>query len=93
MSNDADRLARGESVPGGPGACGTCGHLTLWHMNGQRRYRGKPCLKCDCRAFTGPGENAVLQDRQCGSPRKPTPRKTASGQPGQLALFTLEEVS
>ena len=28
-----DRLARGEAVPGGPGACDRdgCAHLTLWH--------------------------------------------------------------
>ena len=50
-ANAADRLARGESVPGGPGACATCGHLTLWHgMHG--RYRNKPCTKCDCPAYT-----------------------------------------
>jgi hypothetical protein len=50
-ANAADRLARGESVPGGPGACAACGHLTLWHgMHG--RYRNKPCTKCDCPAYT-----------------------------------------
>jgi hypothetical protein len=47
----ADRLSRGEAVPGGPGACAQCGHLTLWHgVNG--RYRNKPCTKCDCPAYT-----------------------------------------
>jgi hypothetical protein len=50
-ANAADRLARGESVPGGPGACATCGHLTLWHgMHGQ--CRNKLCTKCDCPAYT-----------------------------------------
>jgi hypothetical protein len=50
-ANAADRLARGESAPGSPGACATCGHLTLWHgMHG--RYRNKPCTKCDCPACT-----------------------------------------
>jgi hypothetical protein len=50
-ANAADRLACGESVPGGPGACATCGHLTLWHgMHGQ--YRNKLCTKCDCPAYT-----------------------------------------
>ena len=93
MSNDADRLARGESVPGGPGACATCGHLTLWHMNGQRRYRNKPCQKCDCTAFTAPDENAVLHEGESRSPRKATARKSALERPDQLALFTLEECS
>ena len=47
-----DRLARGEAVPGGPGACGRdgCAHLTLRHgQNG--RYRGKPCRQCACPAY------------------------------------------
>ena len=37
-----DRLARGEAVPGGPGACDRdgCTHLTLWH-GGHGRYRGR----------------------------------------------------
>lgn len=52
------RLSAGESVPGGPGACARagCAHLTLWHgPNG--RFKGQPCLKCECPAFTGePGE-------------------------------------
>jgi hypothetical protein len=51
----ADALSRGESVPGGPGACADCGHLTLWHggdNHGNRRYRGQPCRRCRCRAFT-----------------------------------------
>ena len=36
-----DRLARGEAVPGGPGACDRdgCAHLTLWHGE-HGRYRG-----------------------------------------------------
>lgn len=50
-ANAADRLMHGEPVPGGPGACAGCGHLTLWHgLNG--RYRNKPCTKCPCAAFT-----------------------------------------
>jgi len=50
----ADALSRGESVPGGPGACADCGHLTLWHMQNPRyhRYKGQPCGRCNCRAFT-----------------------------------------
>jgi len=47
----ADALSRGESVPGGPGACADCGHLTLWHGE-HGRYRGRPCTRCGCRAFT-----------------------------------------
>ncbi|HEY1818923.1 MAG TPA: hypothetical protein VGG83_03265 [Trebonia sp.] len=46
----ADRLSRGESVPGGPGACADCGHLTLWHGE-TGRYRGRPCARCRCRAY------------------------------------------
>jgi hypothetical protein len=50
-ANAADRLSRAESVPGGPGACAHCGHLTLWHgTNG--RYQRKPCRRCDCPAFS-----------------------------------------
>lgn len=52
--NAADALSRGESVPGGPGACAACGHLTLWHGN-NGRFRGRTCRRCDCRAFTAPG--------------------------------------
>jgi hypothetical protein len=50
----ADALSRGESVPGGPGACADCGHLTLWHREPRsyRSYRGQPCQRCRCRAFT-----------------------------------------
>jgi hypothetical protein len=55
-ANQADRLSRGESVPGGPGACARCGHLTLWHgTNG--RYLHKPCQRCDCPAFTVPQDS------------------------------------
>ena len=57
-ANAADRLMRGESVPGGPGACATCGHLTLWHgMHG--RYRNKPCTKCECPVYTCQEPNGV----------------------------------
>jgi hypothetical protein len=54
MDTAEDRLMRGESVPGGPGACATCGHLTLWHGQDSRyrRYRDKPCRQCPCQAFT-----------------------------------------
>jgi hypothetical protein len=62
-------------------------------MNGQRRYRGKPCQKCDCHAFTASGKNTVLRDRQSGSPRKPGGRKAAPARADQLALFTIEEVA
>lgn len=90
--NDADRLSLGESVPGAPGACATCGHLTLWHgVNG--RYRAKPCQKCDCPAFTAAAENETLPKSEPSSPRKAAARKSAPAQPGQLALFTVEEVS
>jgi hypothetical protein len=87
----ADRLARGESVPGGPGACAACGHLTLWHGNGRTRYRAKPCQKCDCRAFTAPGEEAPAPGQP--SARKAARRDAAPVQGGQLALFALDEVS
>jgi hypothetical protein len=54
MNTPEDRLMRGESVPGGPGACATCGHLTLWHREpgSYRSYRGQPCQKCDCKSYT-----------------------------------------
>jgi hypothetical protein len=50
-----DRLARGEAVPGGPGACGRdgCWHQMLWHD----RPGTKPCRRCSCPGYlphTGP---------------------------------------
>jgi hypothetical protein len=88
--NAADALARGESVPGGPGACATCGHLTLWHGT-HGRYRNKPCQRCDCRAFTAPDDTpapaAATTSRQRRTITSPPEH------PGQLALFTLDEVS
>lgn len=51
-----DRLARGEAVPGGPGACTRegCGHLTLWHRKGSGypNYKRQPCEKCRCPRWT-----------------------------------------
>lgn len=54
-----DDLARGESVPGAPGACARegCHHLTLWHCapEGGGRYpshRTQPCQKCRCPHWT-----------------------------------------
>jgi hypothetical protein len=100
-----DALSRGESVPGGPGACAGCGHLTLWHgSNG--RYRDKPCQLCDCHAFTGPGGTPVrpplaeltlfsLEEvpRQERSRRRAPSAKAGHAVIGELALFSLEEVS
>src|SRR5260370_29254641 len=54
-----DRLARGEAVPGGPGACDRdgCAHLTLWH--GERgRYRKRPCRQCSCPSYVAQPEGA-----------------------------------
>jgi Protein of unknown function (DUF3631) len=47
-----DRLARGEAVPGGPGACGRdgCWHQQLWHD----RTSTKPCRKCGCPGYVLP---------------------------------------
>jgi hypothetical protein len=75
-----DALSRGESVPGGPGACAGCGHMTLWHGN-NGRYRGKPCQLCDCHAFVNRGDAPV------------TPRQGHSRPLAELALFSLEEVT
>ena len=56
-----DRLARGEAVPGGPGACDRdgCAHLTLWHGE-HGRYRNRPCRQCDCPAYTAQPEGAAI---------------------------------
>jgi predicted XRE-type DNA-binding protein len=42
-----DRLGRGESVPGGPGACARpgCGHAKVQHNAGNRV---RECERCDC---------------------------------------------
>lgn len=44
-----DRLARGEAVPGGPGACAgpSCAHGRPWHSrHGKRR-----CERCPCPGY------------------------------------------
>jgi hypothetical protein len=99
-------LSRGESVPGGPGACAGCGHLTLWHgTNG--RYRGKPCQRCDCPAFTKsaaadyptrpPAELTLFSLEEVPRQERPRRRKPlakASKPPvSELALFSLEEIA
>jgi hypothetical protein len=45
-----DRLARGESVPGGPGACARhgCAHAKVHHNS---RNRVHECERCDCPGF------------------------------------------
>lgn len=47
--DEGDRLSRGESIPGAPGACVTCGHMKPWH--GHSRFA---CEKCDCRKYVRP---------------------------------------
>jgi len=82
--NQADALSRGEAVPGAPGACATCGHLTLWHgVNG--RYRRKPCQRCDCTAFTAADDALPASSSSA--------RKTPAPATAQLALFTLGEIT
>jgi len=56
-----DRLARGEAVPGGPGACDRdgCAHLTMWHGE-HGRYRKRPCRQCDCPAYLPQPEGAAI---------------------------------
>jgi len=56
-----DRLARGEAVPGGLGACDRdgCAHLTLWHGE-HGRYRKRPCRQCDCPAYVPQPEGAAI---------------------------------
>jgi len=81
------RLSRGESVPGGPGACARegCGHLTLWH--GEHGHyqtvsrksgtcRRMPCTKCGCPAFAGQGATEALE-----------PVRVKAPEPVQLDLF------
>lgn len=55
-----DRLAHGEAVPGGPGACGTCHHAKVWHSHTNRNH---PCERCDCASFTA----AILLSRSDGT--------------------------
>ena len=59
-----DRLARGEAVPGGPGACDRdgCAHLTLWHGE-HGRYNKRPCRQCGCPAYLPQPEGAVILTR------------------------------
>lgn len=48
-----ERLSHGESVPGGPGACATCGHARPWHSTTNRQH---PCYRddCPCSRYQGP---------------------------------------
>jgi hypothetical protein len=46
--NLTDRLAAGESVPGGPGACHRCGHAKVWH---NLRNRTRECEQCQCARY------------------------------------------
>lgn len=54
-----DRLAHGEPVPGGPGACARCHHAEVWHTP---KTTNRPCEighravtahldACGCRAY------------------------------------------
>jgi hypothetical protein len=77
----ADALSRGEPVPGGPGACGFCGHLTLWHGE-HGRYQGRPCRRCGCPSFIIPGDDQPRTARG-----KPFARRPSQ----QIALFPAGE--
>lgn len=48
-----DRLARGESVPNGPGSC-ICMHAKVWH---KPRTRLRACELCNCRSFASDAGN------------------------------------
>ena len=52
-----DRLARGESVHFGPGACyrPECGHAKVWHNPRNRTYE---CMKCGCGRYSGHGNGS-----------------------------------
>jgi hypothetical protein len=56
-----DRLARGESVPGGPGACARpgCGHAKVHHNAGNRV---RECERCDCPGFLEASPEPPLED-------------------------------
>ena len=47
-----DRLAHGQAVPGGPGAC-TCHHAKVWHTP---KTSTRPCEVngCSCTTWTQP---------------------------------------
>ena len=66
MDTAEDRLMHGDAVPGGPGACARCGHLTLWHgqERGYRRYHGKPCRQCLCTAYTDQPETSADPNKE-----------------------------
>lgn len=86
----AERLSRGEPVPGGPGACARprCGHLTLWH-GGHGKYNGQPCRRCDCEGYAATdAELATLPARpakRTPAPRRPPVRVAVSPEP-EIAL-------
>lgn len=53
-----ERLMDGESVPGAPTACRSCGHWNLHHGPRDAGLR-MPCGKCDCRDYTDQEPNGV----------------------------------
>ena len=63
-----DRLARGESLPGGPGACARpgCGHAKVHH---NARNRVGECERCDCPAFVAQAPAAPDLEDQDGRQR------------------------
>jgi hypothetical protein len=53
--DQAERLGRGEAVPGGPGACASCHHGHPWHTPKTRR---RPCERCGCPGYVAQAEMA-----------------------------------
>jgi DNA-binding transcriptional ArsR family regulator len=58
-----DRLAKGESVPGGPGACARngCGHAKVHH---NLRNRVRQCERCGCPGYLAEAEPQLEEDSE-----------------------------
>lgn len=87
-----DRIARGEAVEGGPGACTRpgCAHGRVWHSSSNRQH---PCERCECPGYQAAVSSAAarlrteLADRIAqteGGPvpvRRPLPNLDEADQP------------
>jgi hypothetical protein len=64
-----DRQARGEAIPGAPGACTRpgCAHPMIWH---EHANRNRPCERCDCGGFQ---RGAAAAEVEQAAPRPGTP--------------------
>jgi hypothetical protein len=85
VENAADRLSRGDAVPGGPGACARCGHLTLrLHRGGESpaAFRRKPAAQVEGSGLTWPTGTATDDSAASASANPAATKSGTSGRTG-----------